>query len=94
MDYYSTFSGGEYVFKIYDKTSHLRIQKIRLTTKEQSEIRTKELKNSPAGFPKSFPAYNVVTVNGISDIVERRKMEPVFYMTDDPAVWKELGVEQ
>jgi hypothetical protein len=36
----------------------------------------------------------VVTVNGITDIVERRTMEPVFYMTDDPAVWKELGVQQ
>ena len=35
----------------------------------------------------------VATVNGITDIIEFRKMEPVFYMTDDPAVWKELGVE-
>jgi hypothetical protein len=94
MDYYSTFSGGEYVFKFYDKSKFLKLQKIKLTTEEQPAIRTQELRNPPAGFPKSYPAYNVVTVNGITDIVERRKMEPVFYMTDDPAVWKELGVEQ
>jgi hypothetical protein len=94
MEYYSTFSGGEYVFKFYDKNKFLKIQKISLTTDEQPTIRTKELRNPPAGFPKGYPAYNVVTVNGITDIIERRKMEPVFYMTDDPAVWKELGVVQ
>jgi len=93
MDYYSTFRGGEYIFKFYDKNKFLKIQKISLTTKEQPTVRTKELRKPPAGFPKSYPAYNVVTINGVTDIVERRKMEPVFYMTDDPAVWEELGVE-
>ena len=94
MDYYSTFSGGEYVFRFYDKSQFLKIQKISIATENQPAIRTKELRNPPEGFPKGYPAYNVVTVNGISDIVELRKMEPFFYMTDDPAVWKELGVEQ
>ena len=92
MDYYSTFSGGEYIFTFYDKNKFLKIQKISLTTEEQPTIRTKELRNSPAGYPKSYPAYNVVTVNGVTDIVERREMEPFFYMTDDPAIWEELGV--
>jgi hypothetical protein len=94
MDYYSTFSGGEYVFKFYDKNRLLSTEKIKLTTKEESVIRTQQLKNPPEGSPKNYPVYNVVTVNGISDIVERRKMEPVFYMTDDPAIWKELDVKQ
>ena len=94
MDYYSTFRGGEYVFKFYEKNKFLKLQKISLTTEMQPTIRTKELSNPPAGFPRGYPAYNVVTVNGITDIVERRQMEPIFYMTDDPAVWKELGVEQ
>jgi hypothetical protein len=39
-----------------------------------------------------YPAYEVITVNGVSDIVEFRQMEPIFYMTDDPRVWKELGI--
>jgi hypothetical protein len=51
-----------------------------------------QLKNPPRGFPPGYPAYEVVTVNGITDIVEYRKPEPIFYVTDDPAVWKELGV--
>ena len=51
-----------------------------------------QLKHPPQGFPPGYPAYEVITVNGITDIVEHRKMEPIFYITDDPAVWKELGV--
>jgi hypothetical protein len=94
MDYHSTFDGGEYIFKLYDKKKILKLQKITLTTEEQPTIRTKELSNPPTGFPVGYPAYNVVTVNGITDIVERRRMEPVFYMTDDPAIWKELGLEE
>jgi hypothetical protein len=39
-----------------------------------------------------YPAYKVVVVNGIPDIVEHRAMEPIVYMTDDPAVWKALGL--
>src|SRR5271157_6266211 len=50
------------------------------------------LKHPTQGFPPGYPAYEVITVNGITDIVEHRKMEPIFYITDDPAVWKELGV--
>jgi hypothetical protein len=44
--------------------------------------------------PGYYPAYEIITVNGITDVIEHRKMEPIFYITDDPAVWKELGVGQ
>ena len=94
MDYYSTFSGGKYVFKAFDKKNHKTLQKVSLATEKFPAVRTRELDNPPEGFPKSYPAYNVVTVNGVTDIIERRKMEPVFYMTDNPVVWKELGVKQ
>ncbi len=53
-----------------------------------------QLKHPPPGSPPDYPAYEVITVNGITDIIEHRKMEPIFYVTDDPAVWKELGVTQ
>ena len=42
--------------------------------------------------PGYYPAYEIITVNGITDVIEHRKMEPIFYITDDLAVWKELGV--
>jgi hypothetical protein len=52
------------------------------------------LKHSSPEFPPGCPAYEVITVNGLTEIIEHRKMEPIFYITDDPAVWKELGVQQ
>ena len=36
-----------------------------------------------------YPSYIVVVVNGAPEIMEHRKMEPIFYVTDDPAVRKE-----
>jgi hypothetical protein len=53
-----------------------------------------QLKHPPPGFPPGYPSYELITVNGIIEIIEHRKMEAVFYITDDPAVWKELGVGQ
>ena len=38
----------------------------------------------------SYPAYEVIAVNGITEVIEHKKMEPVFYITDDPAIKKML----
>ncbi len=38
----------------------------------------------------SYPAYEVVVANGITEVIEHKKMEPKFYITDDPAVKKML----
>ena len=54
----------------------------------------KELKNPPSGFPKGYPAYEILVADGVVDIVEHRRMQPIFYMTDDPAVWQELGPKE
>jgi hypothetical protein len=48
-----------------------------------------KLINPPPGFPSGYPAYEAITVHGITEIIEHRKMEPIFYVTDDPAVWKQ-----
>ena len=34
----------------------------------------------------NYPAYELATVNGISEVIEHRKMEPVFYISDDAEV--------
>jgi len=49
-----------------------------------------ELKNPPPGFDRGYPAYEVVVANGITEIMEHRKMEPIFYVVDDPAVREEI----
>ncbi len=48
------------------------------------------LKNPPQGFDPGYPAYEIVVASGITEIIEHRKMEPIFYVTDDPAVRKEF----
>ena len=47
----------------------------------------------PPGMPQSHPTYEIITVGGITDVIEHRKMEPIFYVTDEPTVFKELGVK-
>jgi hypothetical protein len=93
MDLYSSHSGGKDVIKLLQKDKIFALQKHTITPQMQN-TECVELKSPPAGFPKGYPCYKVLKINGITDIIELRKMEPFFYMTDDPAVWKELGVDQ
>lgn len=88
MDYYSTFSGAEAVFNLYKKDGLFSLKKV--VGIPRGPLRPQ---NPPPGFPKHYPSYEVITVNGTIDVIEHRKMEPIFYMTDDPAIWKEFGVE-
>jgi hypothetical protein len=88
MSYYSKPWGASAGFTLRDKKGHV-------LTKLYGKTRglgPSQLKHPPPGFPPGSPAYEVITVNGITDIIEHRKPEPIFYVTDDPAVWKELGV--
>jgi hypothetical protein len=52
------------------------------------------LKMQQPGIGQGYPAYEIITVNGVTDIIEHRRMEPIFYVTDDPEVWAELGVKR
>jgi hypothetical protein len=72
-------------FILRDKNGHI-------LKKENGKMRCRapfELENPPQGFPSGYPAYEAITVHGITEIIEHRKMEPIFYVTDDPAVWKQ-----
>lgn len=70
----------------------LRVKNGRILKKENGKMRCRapfELENPPHGFPSGYPSYEAITVNGITEIVEHKKMEPIFYVTDDTAVWKQ-----
>lgn len=41
---------------------------------------------------RQYPSYEVVTVNGISEAIEHRAMEPMFYIADDPVILNRLGI--
>ena len=91
LDYYNTSSGGESVFKLFNRVGFFSLDKVTVTQNISDHMR--KLKNPPVGSPKGYPSYEIIRVNGIIDIIEHRKMEPIFYTTDDPAVWNELGVK-
>jgi hypothetical protein len=88
MSLYDSLWGSDVKFILQDKKGRT-LTKVYGTEKGRGTL---YLKHPPQGFPPGSPAYEVITVNGITDIVEHRKMEPIFYITDDPAVWKELVV--
>jgi hypothetical protein len=48
-----------------------------------------QLRNPPPGFPPGYPRYTEIVVKGTTELIEHRKMEPIFYVTDDPAIWQE-----
>ncbi len=49
---------------------------------------------APPTGPLPYPSYEVVTIQGITEIIEHRRMEPIFYINDDPEVRRKLGVDR
>lgn len=84
MNYYAVpWRSAQFILR--DKNGHL-------LKKENGTMRCRapfELKDPPQGSPSGYPAYEAITVHGITEIIEHKKMEPIFYVTDDPAVWKQ-----
>ena len=91
MDYYIRPSGRKAIFKLRDKKNNRVLDKV---IGMQQGLGPIELEDQPEGFPRNRPLYEVITIDGETDIIAQLTRGPVFHMTDDPAVWKELGVEQ
>lgn len=88
LSYYTNPLGSDAKFILKDRKGK-KLSKISGKVKNLYPLRQK---NPPQGFDPGYPAYEVVVVNGTTEIMEHRKMEPVFYVNDDPAVRKELLV--
>ena len=89
MDYYIGPSGRKAVFKLRDRSNRI-LQKV---TGRQQGLHPIKLKGDSEGFPRGRPLYEIITVDGKTEIIEHRVRGPIFHITDDPSVWKELGVE-
>ena len=86
MSYYIKPWGSSAIFILQDTRKQT-------LTKVHGKVKGLEpfhLKHPPPGFAPGYPAYEIITVKGITEIIEHRKMEPIFYITDDAAVWKEF----
>ena|ERR1017187_3175826 len=76
MNYYTPLSGDDTTIILKDRNG-----------KTLTEIKGKE----KCQYPKSgYPAYDLIEANGITEVIERKKMEPVFYINDDPSVRQKL----
>lgn len=85
MSYYIVPWGGRAVFLLRDSEGK-RIEKVY----GQTACEIFHPKDPRPGFPPGYPSYQEVVVRGTAELIEHRKMEPVFYVTDDPTVWKEF----
>jgi hypothetical protein len=101
MDYYIDSGGRTATFKLLDvrkqppwpegRPSGRRLADVNGTNKGSEPL---TLKNNPRPISGQipYPSYEIITANGITEVIEHRKMEPIFYIVDDPAVLSELGV--
>lgn len=86
MDYYIGLSARTAVFTLRDKSGTV----IAKVSGEQLGLHPLMRKDKQPGFPEGYPSYEIITVGDIAEIVEHRRMEPIFYVTDDPKVKAEL----
>jgi len=84
LDYYTD---GSAVFKLYRKDNMFALDKVKGKVRGNKPIR---LKNLPLDFPKNYPMYQVITISGITEAIEHRKLQPIFFITDDSKILKEL----
>jgi len=95
MNYYTNPLGADAKFIIKDKNRRI----ITTVNGKCGGLYHLPLKNPPPGYDSlHYPAFQVITVKSITEIIEHKKMEPIFYVNDDPAVRKELlsgdGIEK
>jgi hypothetical protein len=87
MDYYVGFSGRSATFTLMGPVG----QTLQKVTGHLAGDAPHELRVKPSGSQLGYPAYEVVTVGGVTDVVEHRASGPTFYMSDDPTVWSQLA---
>lgn len=82
MSYYSKPWGRTATFIVQDTRKQL-LTKVVGTVKCNEPFRLKKPTQDSAS---EYPAYELITTDGTSEIIEHRKMEPIFYLFDDPEV--------
>jgi hypothetical protein len=87
MNYYIKPSGRTATFILQDTRKQV-LTKVVGKAKCNEPFRIKVTKQESGS---DYPSYELITVNDISEVVEHRRMEPIFYISDDAAVRKEIS---
>lgn len=87
MDYYIKPWGNSASFIVQGGATDQVLQKIvgKVECNEPFHLKSPGEESEP-----SYPSYEAISVNGVTEIIEHKKMEPTFYVTDDDAVWKQF----
>jgi hypothetical protein len=82
-------------FWLLDKNGNTLDKVNTVTEGDEPHVFGNAKKNRYGGYDQSsemYPVYDIETANGISEVIENKQMEPIFYVSDDPQVRKKLGL--
>jgi hypothetical protein len=87
---YASYAGGsKYVFRLWDVRGN------RIAEVTALDIRTHpDTLQRMGGTDDRYPHYWVVAANGVTEVLEYRKVEPLFYVSDDPVLRDEAGIKR
>jgi hypothetical protein len=88
MFYYIKPWGRTATFVLKDKEKKILMK----VDGRQQGLEPFQLNNLPKGTAPGYPVYEIITVGDMVEVIEHRKMEPLFYVSDDAAVLRALGV--
>ena len=74
MSYYNSPLGGSAKFTLRDSKQRV-LEKVNGRLKCRYPI---ELTNSLSGLAPDYPSYEEITVNGVTEIIEHKRSEPIF----------------
>ena len=89
MDYFNQPSGRTAEFTLRGSDGKT-IEKV---TGNLRGLQTVRRPSTVSGSTDGYPLYEVITIGDTTEVIEHRKMEPVFYVSDDTTVLAELGVQ-
>jgi hypothetical protein len=92
---YIDSSGRSATFWLLDKNGNTLAKVNAVTEGLEFHAFGSAKKNAYGGYDqpsKMYPIYEIEMANGITEVMEFKQMEPVFYVNDDPQVWTKLGL--
>jgi hypothetical protein len=88
MDYYNGPLGRTAVFSLYDGRGRLVVQIVGEKRGTEPARVAGETSSSPPG----YPLYEVIAFADATEVIEHRRMEPIFYINTDSEVRQKLNV--
>lgn len=86
MKYYVRSTGRSATFILHDAKGHV-LGEVKGTLRGTAPI---TLDASARRDGTVYPSFEIITAEGVAQLIEHKKMEPIFYVVDDPVLFKAL----